>query len=249
MQLRFPFPTTRKDTFANLIVDERNAHTASICKTFATGEDVSVKSLVVYGAAGSGKTHLLCAMGDMAAKDAGEEASLYLDGAALVEAVESAATYEELKGRIQNFESAFFLAVDNLDIIEGNNAAEDQVFHLYNAVVQSGGRFAAAVAKPPVDWKFQDHLSTRLLWGHALAVNPVGDGKRVSVLIKVAADLGVKLPENVAQWLLTRLSRDPKEQIAAIEAIDRHSLTTGKKVSISLVREALGQPPEMDGSI
>lgn len=242
MQLSFPFPANRKDRFDNFVSDRRNEEAARLCKAFAEAAPGQPKSLVLHGPPGAGKTHLLAAMGSVVMERAGEGAALYLDCKTLAERVLSVKSYEELKLYLEKYENAAFLAVDNLDFVEGVSQAEDQIFHLYNAVVQGGGRFSAAVGAPPASWRFHDQLTTRLLWGQVLKLAPVGDDGMVSVLVKMAADTGLALPEKAAKWLITRLPRDPVSQREALERIDRYSLTMQRKISINLVKEALKEP-------
>jgi len=209
-----------------------------ICNHFTSVTQDRPASLIITGPPGSGKTHMLTAIGKTVSGHSSSP-SLYLDGAALVEKVGGSRTYEELKIRLASFESASFLAIDRLEIIEGDKESEDQVFHLYNAVTQAGGRFAAALRTPPLKWKFSDWLTTRLLWGHVLTLEPVGDDRKVEVLQKMASDLRLTLPRREANWVLTHLDREPESQLKALNLIDRRSLTTGRKVSIPLIKKAL----------
>lgn len=238
LQLKFDFPPDRSDSFENFVVDQNNEKALLICNDFAGKNKDKTASLVITGPSGSGKTHLLAAMGKMASDQSGS-ASLYLDGAALVEKVSGSETYEELKARLTSFESASFLAIDRLELVAGDKESEDQVFHLYNAVTQAGGRFTAALTTPPSEWKFADWLSTRLLWGHLVKLSPVGDDRKVEVLLKMASDLRLTLGLREANWMLTHLDRDSQSQLKALNLIDQRSLTTGRKVSIPLIKEAL----------
>ncbi len=239
MQLSFSFPANRNDTFKNLVIDKGNEKSVQVCKEFAKSRNSEPPSLILYGAPGSGKTHLLSAMGNCAREVFDESSTLYLDGARLVGEVDASKTYEELKMYIQNYEDASFLAIDRLELVEGIREAEDQVFHLFNAITQAGGKFCGAVSIPPSGWKFADWLSTRLLWGHVLRIDPVGDENRIDVLIKISSDMGFVLTRQAAQWLITHLPRDPESQIKALEKIDKASLTSGKKASIYLIKRAL----------
>lgn len=239
MQLKFPFPSDREDTFENFLVDGANEAAASILRAFAEGRAGQPASMALHGGPGCGKTHALSAMGALIAEKEGEGSVLYLDGQSLVEKIGAIKKYEDLKKHLAAYESASYLAIDDLDAVEGDRKAEDQVFHLYNAVLEKNGRFAAALRKPPTSWKFADWLSTRLLWGHVVYLPPVGDEARVGVLQKMAADLRLTLPEDAAVWLITHLPRDPETQRKALEQIDRRSLTTGRKVSIHLIKQAV----------
>lgn len=239
MQLTFAFPAGRSDRFENFASDERNEKTLKLCRAFAEGAPGQPKSLALHGPKGAGKTHLLSAMGGLVKELAGEGAALYLDVGVLAEKVMEEGAYERVKRFTAKYENAAFLALDNLDLAAGRGAAEEQVFHLYNAVAEGGGRLAAAASTPPSRWTFNDHLRTRLLWGQVLRLEPVGDDGMARALIKMAADAGFVLPESAARWLVTRLPRDPESLMGALRRIDRYSLTTGRKVSIDLIKEAL----------
>lgn len=239
MQLKFSFPDDRDDRFETFVVDDANREAVALCRAFMEKNGATPRSLILHGIAGSGKTHLLTAMGLLHDARHEKKSSLYLDAAWLRQQVDAVTCYEELKSRLAGYESASFLAVDNLEQIMGEREVEDQVFHLYNAVTQPGGRFAAALRAAPGAWKFSEWLATRLLWGQVVGLAPVGDDQRAETLKKMAADLRMTLPDAAAQWLLTRLPRDPATQREALGLIDQRSLTTGRKVSISLMKEAL----------
>ncbi len=240
MQLKFHFPVNRDDSFNNFQVDLLNSNAVSLCRAFADASPGQPSSIVVYGERGSGKTHLLSAIGKVISEKLAEQATLYLDANALKEKIDSLETYTQLKEYLEKYESAAYLAIDNLDAICGIKRAEEQVFHLYNAVTQGGGRFAATAISPPAMWNFSlQDLSTRLLWGQVIELRPVGDEKRGAVLVKTAKEMGMTLPKAAAEWLITRLPRDPASQRETLVRIDRFSLTYKRKVSIQLIREAL----------
>jgi len=239
MQLKFSFPADRTDTFENMAVDHHNEQAVLALKAFAEGAKGQPPSLVVFGPAGCGKTHALAAIGEAMRKKFAGRSAFYLDANELLDKLASSERYEDLKNYLRSYEKAAFLAVDNLDAARQNPEAQDQVFHLYNAVTQGGGRFAAALRTPPAEWRFSEWLTTRLLWGQVVELKPVGDEMRVLALRKMAADLRLHLPEHTAKWLISRLPRDPETQRKALASIDRLSLTTGRKVSIPLMKQAL----------
>jgi DnaA family protein len=54
-----------------------------------------------------------------------------------------------------------------------------------------------------------------------------------------AARRGLRLPDEVLAYLLSRMPRDLPSLNAILEALDRYSLATKRPVTLPLVREAL----------
>ena len=63
-------------------------------------------------------------------------------------------------------------------------------------------------------------------------------GWTVEMQIK-AARRGLRLPDEVLVYLLSRMPRDLTSLNAVLEALDRYSLATKRPVTLPLVREAL----------
>ena len=239
MQLFLDFPKKSDFRFDTFIVDDKNKEAMALCRKFAAenSDGPGWASMVIFGEKGAGKTHLLSAIGQ-SVTDSGAVA-LYLDCDMLASTIDAALSYEEIKKSLAKYEKATYLAIDGLEKIEGSAVAQEQVFHLYNAVKESGGRIALSVTTQPAKWVFADYLSTRLLWGQVVELKPVGDDGMVRVLIKMAKEKGLHLPKEAAVWLTTRLPRDPASLTTALNKIDQHSMTKKRKVTIQLVREAL----------
>ena len=239
MQLFLDFPKKSDFRFDTFIVDDKNREATALCRKFAAenSDGPGWASMVIFGEKGAGKTHLLSAMGQIVTDSGG--AALYLNCDLLASTIDDALSYDEVKKHLAKYEKATYLAVDGLEKIENSTVAQEQVFHLYNAVKESGGRIALSVTTPPTTWIFEDYLSTRLLWGQVVELKPVGDDGMVRVLIKMAKEKGLHLPKEAAVWLTTRLPRDPASLITALTRIDRHSMTKKRKVTIQLVKEAI----------
>ncbi|MDH5756116.1 MAG: DnaA/Hda family protein [Nitrospinota bacterium] len=241
-QLKLEFPPDRDDTFENFIQSPENRTCAALCHQFSTLQDAAPKGLVIHGPALCGKTHLLAAMGQVASRSVGSASAVYLDCAQLAAEGRQKDMYGRLAEYVGAMERAVFLTVDRLEAAQDEEELCNLVFNLYNEVTgKPNGRFAAASAVSPPQWRFPDWLSTRLLWGHVAELRPVGDEARPQVLMKMAADMRMVLPREAALWLVTRLPRDPESQWQALGRIDRLSLTKGRKISIPLIKEAVEQ--------
>ena len=126
------------------------------------------------------------------------------------------------------------------DDVENLDPAEQQ--HLFVAINAAHGGAApvlAAGSQPPVQLALREDLRTRLAWGLVYQLRPLTDAQKMQHLRFQAARRGLRLPDDVLVYLLSRLPRDLASLNAVLEALDRYSLATKRPISLPLVREAL----------
>jgi DnaA family protein len=124
--------------------------------------------------------------------------------------------------------------VDRLD-----QPAQIALFNAINEARQSGGRVLAAGNAPPSQLPLREDLKSRLAWGLVYQVKPPSDEERAQYLRAEAGRRGMRLPEDVVSYLLTRMRRDLRSLTGVLDQLDRYSLETQRPVTLPLLREAL----------
>ena len=239
--MKLEFPGEGDDRFEDFLVAKENKEAYEICRRFASLEMGDSYSLVIHGPSHSGKTHLLKAMAKKASDIVGAKSSVYLDCGRLAGEDLKRDSHGRLEEYLKAMESARFLALDRLEEVSGNEGAASLIFHLYNEVKRKqNGRFAAATRLQPSQWAFPEWLNTRLLWGQVAHAGQVGDDELPEMLVKMAAGMQMTLPPQAAGWLANHLTRDLESLRDVLVKVDHLSLTTGRKVSIPLIKEAIG---------
>ena len=173
-------------------------------------------SLLLWGEAGAGKTHLLRA----------SEAS-YTD----------AATDPELLSIDQE---QTFHAIDNVEAL----AADGQIalFNLFNRLRAAGGRLLTAAHLPPLQLALREDLRTRLGSGLIYRLQSLSDSEKIEALATQAAARNMRLPSGALDYLLARAPRDMRSLSAFLIAIDRYSLEHKRPITLPLLREVLHSP-------
>jgi DnaA family protein len=82
-------------------------------------------------------------------------------------------------------------------------------------------------------------LSTRLATGLTYRLLPLTDPEKRAALAAHAASRGFVLSDEVSAYLLTHARRDMGSLIAALDALDRYSLETGRPVTVPLLKAAM----------
>ena len=185
-----------------------------------------VAPLWLWGAAGSGKTHLLQAL----CAAAGETAAYFPlhRGVALPP--------EALGG----FESCPVLCVDDVGEVAGAAAWEEALFRLFNEAADLRTRlvFAARAAPRQFDWRLDDWRS-RAAACVVYQVHELDEAGRVEALRLRAAQRGLDLPVETADYLLRRMPRDLSSLYQVLDQLDEASLIAQRRLTVPFIRDAL----------
>ena len=123
--------------------------------------------------------------------------------------------------------------------------------HLYNAVQQHAAfswfvqaqalqrGVVAAGLLPPADLKLREDLRTRLGWGHVFQLQVLSEPERRAVLRQAADARGVFLSDDVMDFMLTRFSRDLGSLMQLLEQLDAYALQAKRAITIPLIKSML----------
>jgi len=201
---------------------------AALQATVAPG---SPALLLLYGPAGTGKSHLLQALTRAAARSV---ACAYVPLREL--RAEGAAPGDTLDG----LERAQLVCLDDIDAVLAQPDWELSLLRLLDALRAHGGRavLAAPAAPERLALPLPD-LRTRLAQAAVYGLKPLSDHDRTGLLLERARARGLELPEDAARHLLARLPRDPGSLVAAIERLDHALLSAQRKLTLSFVQQWL----------
>jgi len=194
--------------------------------TLVQGEQ---RFIYLWGPPGSGKTHLLQALGHQAATRG--ETSAYLP---LTDAAELSPDY------LQGLEQLSLVCIDDIDSIARQPQWEEALFHLYNRIRAGEARLALTAGSSPANLPIAlPDLRSRLSWGLVLRLTLLDDDGKLVVLQQRARARGMELPTEVGRYLLHRISRDMTSLSDWLERLDERSLAAQRKLTIPFVRELL----------
>lgn len=180
----------------------------------------------LWGARGSGKTHLLQAV----CAAAGESAAYFPLHRSL------ALPPDALAG----FEHTGVLCIDDADAVAGDPEWERALFRLFNATAELKTRliFAAAAAPRQAGWSLDDWRS-RAAACVVYQIRELDDEGRIEALRLRAAQRGLRLPYDTSEYLLKRMPRDLHSLFDILDQLDEASLAAQRRLTIPFIREAL----------
>lgn len=185
------------------------------------------RAIYLWGAPGTGRTHLLKALG-------AEPDSLYFKAADAADTLKSVAMAETITFKL--------IALDDVGLF--NKAAQAALFALYNRwreMATTGQAFAMLLAgdRAPLAMSLREDLRTRLGWDLVFRLEPLSDPDRIAALNKRAHERGLALSPDIIKWLLGHYARDMGRLGALLDALDRYSLETHRAITLPLLRDLL----------
>jgi DnaA family protein len=204
-----PLSTAKLDD----IVCGRNAETVAILHEICDGS--FVEPVYLWGPTGCGKSLMISVLSEC------------LANAPIVE------------GRWPNWPGTSGpLLIDDVEKLSADN--QIVAFDRYNRNKAQKHVWVATGSQPPSGLThLRDDLRTRLGWGLIYQIYPLNDDEKRHALFKRSHQLGFELDPAIADYLLTRYSRDLRQLLSVVDALDRFSLEQQRRVTLPLLRELL----------
>lgn len=125
------------------------------------------------------------------------------------------------------------------DVEQLDDAAQIVLFNRINLAREDGCTVLAAGCAPPLALKLREDLRSRLGSGLVYQLRTLSDGDKVCFLRAEAERRGLRLANEIIDYLLARVRRDMPTLGAILDELDRYSLEQKRPVTLPLVREAL----------
>lgn len=218
-------------TFANFFMQPQspNALVANSLTRFLQQSDEQF--IYLWGASGSGVTHLLQAVCHQA-----QEQQINFQYLPLRELVGYSA--EEICGGLDELQ---LVCLDGFEAVVGRSDWESAIFNLFNRLREKQHKFIIAANAPVRELPLQlPDLISRLQWGLTLHLQVMTDDEKKSALQMRAKVRGLELNDEVAQFLIQRLSRDTNELFWQLQRLDNASLQEQRRLTIPFVKKVLG---------
>jgi DnaA family protein len=215
----------------DLFVTGENGAACDNAKNIAAGNLRS--NLYLWGASGTGITHLLQAACKLAAEQGRQTAYIPLREHADLD-----------PGMLENMEALDLLCVDDIDQIGGLAAWEQALLHLYNRRRDSKHPTLIGAHTSPQNLELGlPDLKSRMAWDLVYHLQALSDENKIELLQRRAAARAFKLPRDVAAYLVTRVRRDPHHLIALLDKLQNATLAEKRKLTVPFVKLILDKTP------
>ena len=199
-------------TFETYVVGPQNKMAYAAARSVAEKPAGSFNPLFIYGDSGLGKTHLLHAIARQTRRLRPESSIVLVKGVdftnELIEAIRGGTTSEFR----DKYQKESLLLVDDIQFIAGKIQTQEEFFHTFNTLYESGRQIVLTSDRPPKEiTQLEDRLRTRFEWGLMVDVAPPDFETRFAIVQNKAAMLGVKLPNEVTDYIAENITSNVRQ--------------------------------------
>jgi len=236
-----PSTLNRKYTFDNFVIGEENrlAHAASLAVSELPGQ--TFNPLFIYGRQGVGKTHLLHSIGHFVTNHDQTARVRYITTEAFVNQFTSSIRSKSMGLFKKQFRNNRVLLIDDIQFLQNKSKTEEELFHTFNALYETGNQLVIASDRPPNDLsELQGRLRERFQSGLVTEIEEPGYATRLAVLKRAAHRENLEIEDgSVLEEIASRVTTNIRSlEGALIRVVAYHSLTR-KPIDRSLTEKVL----------
>jgi len=200
----------------------------------------SFNPLLIYGDVGLGKTHLANAIGVEVKSRFPDKTVLYVSTEKFIQQYTTATQRNNRNDFIHFYQMIDVLIVDDIQFLSGKPGTQDVFFHIFNHLHQNKKQIVLTADKTPVDMQdIEQRLLSRFKWGLSAELQkPDYETRKKVILNKLYAD-GVKLPDNVIEFIARRIKTNIRELEGIIISLIAHASFDHREINLELTKEII----------
>jgi len=227
-------------TFDTFVVGSSNQFAQAACQAVAELPSRAYNPLFIYGGVGLGKTHLLHAVGHQSGRLFPGMVVVYLSSEHFTNELISAIRYDRTDAFRARYRTIDLLLIDDIQFIAGKERTQEEFFHAFNDLYESRKQLVLSSDSSPKHIpELEERLRSRFEWGLIADIQPPDFETRVAILKKKADLNQVRLADDVAYLIATRVKSNIRELEGSLTRMIAFCAMTGREMSVDLAQEAL----------
>ncbi len=229
-----------KNTFSTFVVGSSNRFAHAAAQAVAATPGAAYNPLFIYGNAGLGKTHLLCAISNEIKRNNPDADIIFTRGEDFVNLIVDGIQKNRMNDIHQKYRNCDILIVDDIQFIAGRASTQEEFFHTFNALTQEGKQIVLASDRTPKDIEILDErLRNRFEWGLIADIQPPDIETRMAIIKRKADILGLALPDDVVQFVAEKIRTNIRQLEGAVKKINALVNIEGASINIAMAQNAI----------
>jgi chromosomal replication initiator protein len=229
-----------KFTFESFVVGSCNQFAHAVAKAIVRKPARQYNPLFIYGGTGMGKTHLMHAIGHALLEDYPRLRLVYTSSERFMNQMIAGIKLQRMSLFHQHFRSADVLLMDDIQVLGKKEATQEEFFHTFNDLYENERQIVISSDSPPAHIPgLVERLRSRFECGLMADIQPPDLETKMAILDKKAETAGVKLPEDVRLFIVTKTKSSVRELEGALVRLIAVSSMTDSPITLQMCQQAL----------
>ncbi|MBR5194015.1 MAG: chromosomal replication initiator protein DnaA [Bacteroidaceae bacterium] len=222
-------------TFSNFIKGTSNELSRTVGETVAKDPAKTFNPLFLHGPSGVGKTHLTNAIGTRIKELYPEKRVLYISAHLFQVQYTDSVRTNQFNNFIKFYQGIDVLIIDDIQELAGATKTQQTFFHIFNHLHQNGKQLILTSDRAPVMLQgMEDRMLTRFKWGLVVELEKPDLELRKNILLNKMAYDGLKIPENVVNYIAENVSDSVRELEGIVTSLLAHSIILKRDIDMDL---------------
>ncbi len=227
-------------TFDSFVEGKSNQLAHAAAQQVAENPGGSYNPLFIYGGVGLGKTHLMHAVGNHLQKKNPNAKVLYVHSERFVQDMVKALQLNVINDFKRFYRGLDALLIDDIQFFGGKERTQEEFFHTFNALLEGGQQMILTCDRYPKEIAgLEERLKSRFGWGLTVGVEPPELETRVAILMKKAAQMNIRLPDDAAFFIAQKLRSNVRELEGALKRVAANAQFTGHEITLPFIKDSL----------
>ena len=229
----------KRFTFDNFIIGNNNRFAQATA--YSVYENLGLTNpLFIYGGVGLGKTHLMEAIGNAVIDEDPSKKVLYCTGELFVSELIKVMLNPKNNEMNEQFKKKFrdldLLLIDDVQIIAGKEKCQEEFFHTFNALCDSGKQIVLTSERPPKEINgLTDRLKTRFSMGVSVDIQTPDYETRLAILKKKAEEERYIISDDILVKVATKVKSNVRELEGVFNKLMAYTRFTNNKLTDDVV--------------
>ena len=238
----FNHTLNQKYTFDSFVVGNNNRFAHAAALAVAEAPSTSYNPLFIYGGVGLGKTHLMHAIGNEILRNNKSANILYVTSEKftnqLINAIKDNKN-EHFRSKYRNID---VLLIDDIQFIAGKERVQEEFFHTFNTLHESGKQVIISSDRPPKDINLlEDRLKSRFEWGLIADISNADYETRLAILRKKAQLDNIIIADEILANIANRIDTNIRELEGALNKLIARASLINSPITMEMAEWAINE--------
>jgi chromosomal replication initiator protein len=167
---------------------------------------------------------------------------MYVSAEAFMNEMINSIRYDRMPKFREKYRNIGCLLIDDIQFLAGKDRTQEEFFHTFNTLHDSGKQIVVTSDKFPKDIpNLEGRLRSRFEWGLIADIQPPEIETKIAIIEKKMQESKIELSPVVAHYIASNVESNVRELEGFLIRIAAYSSLTNREINLDLVKEVLNK--------